>query len=112
MPPISRSAFLKQASQQLGSWLTEAVTETVKENMAPTKQLLSIENTIACIEITECTAYKGTGCKSCYDACPIQEVAIVLNENLPQVVAQGCTGCSLCIPACPTPNAIFLKAVQ
>lgn len=61
---------------------------------------------VAVIELTVCTAYRGSGCRICYDTCPIPDEAIRLAEGLPQVIADQCTGCGACVFSCPTPDAI------
>lgn len=63
----------------------------------------------AIIELTVCTAYRGSGCKACYDACPIPDEAIRVVEGLPQVVSEYCTGCGVCVYACPTPEALRIR---
>lgn len=63
----------------------------------------------AVIELTVCTAYQGSGCKTCYEKCPIPNEAIQLVEGLPQVVPEQCTGCGACVYECPTPGALSIR---
>jgi ferredoxin-type protein NapG len=63
----------------------------------------------AVIELTVCTAYQGSGCKVCYDTCPIPNTAIQITEGLPEIVPEGCTGCGVCVFSCPTPEAIAIR---
>ena len=56
------------------------------------------ENTIiglAVIDKDQCLAFRLTGCRFCYDACPYE--AIELDENnRPHVVNDNCNGCGAC----------------
>ena len=108
--PLSRKDFLQQAT--LG--LRKLIQDAVLEPLISIKGLAEKTETkvVACIEITNCTAYRGSGCSLCYQACPLKETAIEMVENLPQVIASGCTGCNLCVPACPEPEAIFLHSID
>jgi ferredoxin-type protein NapG len=60
------------------------------------------ENTIigkALIIKDWCLAYRLSGCRFCYDACPYE--AIVLDEsNRPYVIEDKCNGCGACESVC------------
>ena len=46
-----------------------------------------------------CLAYKLTGCRFCYDACPYE--AMELDENnRPVVIEDKCNGCGACESVC------------
>ena len=46
-------------------------------------------------------------CSLCYDACPLPETALVIDEDFHPVVLAGCTGCGMCQKRCPeVPSAI------
>jgi ferredoxin-type protein NapG len=75
--------------------------------MCPTKALklpdgATAENTIlgkAVIIKDWCLAYKMTGCRFCYDACPYE--AMELDENnRPYVIDEKCNGCGACEAVC------------
>lgn len=66
----------------------------------------------AAIDITVCTAYRGSGCRVCYDTCPILDQAIVITEGLPQIIDNRCTGCGVCVAGCPTPDAIAVYSLN
>lgn len=103
---LSRGEFLKSSWQDVLGLGKKALADTLPDM----NQVDAIfKNPIAVIEVTECTAFTGSGCKTCYDVCPIQDVAIEVIENLPHIISAGCTGCGICIPACPTSKAIELK---
>ncbi len=51
-------------------------------------------------------------CKTCYDACPYKEKAIVLDQFRPVVVDDNCLGCGLCCHACPVSNEEGMKAIN
>ena len=61
---------------------------------------------LAVINTTECLAYRDTGCRFCFDACPMNPKAIELyggtNGTNPRVrvVAANCNGCGACESAC------------
>ena len=48
-----------------------------------------------------CQAYDDKVCTLCYDACPLPEQAIAIDENFHPQVLQACTGCGLCEQHCP-----------
>ena len=80
--------------------------------VCPTGALAQLESPtaiglgLASIDTMVCTAYRGSGCRVCYDTCPIQGMAIVMTEGLPHIMDTACTGCGVCVSACPTPEAI------
>ncbi len=84
--------------------------------VCPTDALMPLETPkkialgTAIIEITECTAFQGSGCKVCYEVCPIKNEAILLIEGLPQIVPEACTGCGVCVFTCPTSGAISIRS--
>ena len=61
---------------------------------------------LATIDTSQCLAYRDTGCRFCYDACPLNPKAIELyggtgNTNpRVRVVAANCNGCGACESAC------------
>ena len=63
------------------------------------------ENTIiglAVIDQQTCLAYRDTGCRYCYDACPYEAIELTdSNRNpLPSVIADKCNGCGACESVC------------
>lgn len=72
---------------------------------------------IAAIDTSTCLAYRDTGCRFCYDACPYE--AIVLTDNdgnimetdegarapRPVVVEENCVGCGACESVCVSMTA-------
>lgn len=83
------------------------------------------KNTIigkAVINEDECLAFRLTGCRFCYDACPYE--ALELDENnCPHVVYDACNGCGACESVCvslqngsistgATSRAIVIKTVE
>jgi MauM/NapG family ferredoxin protein len=63
----------------------------------------------AVLDTLTCTAFRGSGCKTCYDVCPFPDQAIEIRENLPFVLPDACTGCGICQHHCPTdPKSIVV----
>jgi len=93
--PVTRKAFLKQGLTTVLSHLAQGL---------PGFDLIQMGTAV--IELTVCTAFQGSGCRVCYDVCPIQDDAIQLTEGLPQIMPDHCTGCGVCVYECPTPEAI------
>ena len=58
-----------------------------------------------------CLPFLGVLCRTCYNACPIFDEAITMNELLqPLVDERTCTGCGICEHVCPTdPPAIVVE---
>ena len=56
-----------------------------------------------------CLRTRGEDCVICVDQCPVGEMALKLDGNRVQVIADGCTGCGMCQHHCPTsPKSIFV----
>ncbi len=62
---------------------------------------------VAVIDERVCLAFRGTGCRLCYDACPLDPKAIELRSGsgsgegrLVYVVAENCNGCGACESVC------------
>ena len=57
---------------------------------------------LAVINERECLAYRNTGCRFCYDACPYEAIELVGEgaRPLPRVVNDRCNGCGACESVC------------
>lgn len=53
----------------------------------------------AVLDQDHCLAYRNTGCRFCYDACPFEAVIIDGNKR-PHVIADKCNGCGACEAMC------------
>lgn len=62
---------------------------------------------VAVINQKECLAFRDTGCRSCYDACPYEAIELETEGANPHiaVIRDNCNGCGACEAAC-----ISLKA--
>lgn len=61
----------------------------------------------AVVDPDHCMTFDDRVCTLCYDACPLPEVAIEIDENYQPFVLDGCTGCGMCQKRCPqVPSAI------
>lgn len=63
------------------------------------------QNTIiglAVIDQSQCLAFRDTGCKYCYDACPYEAIELSEGERnqVPSVIADRCNGCGACESVC------------
>lgn len=69
---------------------------------------------LARIVAERCLAYHGVLCRTCYNACPVYDEAIVMDETLrPKVVAAKCFGCGICEYVCPTdPGSVVVEAAD
>ncbi len=86
---------------------TPCITACPTEALLPVADIREIRMGTAVIDRLACTAYQGSGCRVCYDVCPIKDEAIELVEGLPIVVDDACTGCGICQHHCPEePEAI------
>ena len=59
------------------------------------------ENTImgkAVIDQYQCLAFRETGCRYCFDACPYE--AIEMRDGRPYIIADKCNGCGACESVC------------
>lgn len=65
---------------------------------------------LARVDTARCLAWQGTLCRSCYDDCPIFDVAIRMDAELrPVVDERRCVGCGICENVCPVdPQAILV----
>lgn len=66
---------------------------------------------IASIENTQCIAYSGVECRSCYDPCTPRAITMtprIGGVSIPVFNADDCTGCGACFAVCPT-QAITIK---
>lgn len=65
----------------------------------------------ALIDKKTCLAWEGTLCRSCYDDCPLQNEAIIMDAELrPVVDEKKCVGCGICENVCPTePAAVTVR---
>ena len=56
----------------------------------------------AVINERECLAYRDTGCRFCYDACPYEAIELIGegSDLFPQVLADKCNGCGACESVC------------
>lgn len=52
----------------------------------------------AVIDERQCLAYRDSGCRYCYDACPYE--AIRMDGERPVVIAEACNGCGACESVC------------
>lgn len=57
---------------------------------------------LAVINERECLAFRNTGCRFCYDACPYEAIRLEGGEKnpLPYVIADKCNGCGACESVC------------
>lgn len=65
----------------------------------------------AVIDTKTCLAWQGTLCRSCYDECPIFDLALRMDDQLqPVVEPTRCVGCGICEHVCPAePAAIVVR---
>ncbi len=82
------------------------------------------ENTImgkAVIDQYQCLAFRETGCRYCFDACPYE--AIEMRDGRPYIIADKCNGCGACESVCvslkagsivagATERAVVVKPVE
>lgn len=48
-------------------------------------------------------------CSTCYNACPLQDKAILLEKSILPVITDKCTGCGICAEKCPTsPKSVVI----
>ena len=68
---------------------------------------------LAVIDKETCVAWNDTSlCRTCYNVCPLQDLAIELPEMRPEVVDDSCVGCGVCVHACPIPTGDGRKAIN
>lgn len=57
---------------------------------------------LAVIDESQCLAYRDTGCRYCYDACPYEAIELTDDARNPRpwVIADRCNGCGACESVC------------
>jgi ferredoxin-type protein NapG len=45
---------------------------------------------------------KAQICSTCYNVCPLQDKAILMEKYILPVITDKCTGCGICVEKCPT----------
>ena len=63
---------------------------------------------IATIDQYQCLAFRDSGCRYCYDACPYE--AIEMRDNKPYIIADKCNGCGACESVCVSLKAGSIAA--
>ena len=64
------------------------------EGAAPETTIMGL----ATIDQYQCLAFRDSGCRYCFDACPYE--AIELRDNKPYIIADKCNGCGACESVC------------
>ncbi|MBI5472888.1 MAG: 4Fe-4S dicluster domain-containing protein [Ignavibacteriae bacterium] len=60
-----------------------------------------------------CLAFNGILCRTCYNACPIFDEALVMDDELhPKVVTEKCVGCGVCEYVCPTEEPAIVVGTE
>ena len=86
---------------------TPCISACPTEALCAVESVSSIKIGTAVIDTLSCSAFRGSGCKVCYDVCPFPDDAIEIIEGLPFVKNDACTGCGICQHHCPEdPEAI------
>ena len=52
----------------------------------------------------KCFAYNNQMCDYCFDRCPEQGKAIIMENGKPIIITEKCTGCGMCEYICPAPD--------
>lgn len=85
---------------------TPCITACPSGALAPT----AIENVRmgrAVIDEERCITYQDKVCTLCFDACPLPEIAITIDEAFHPQITNRCTGCGMCQKRCPEmPSAV------
>lgn len=57
---------------------------------------------LAVIDESQCLAFRDTGCRYCYDACPYEAIELTGEGSNPHVavIADACNGCGACESVC------------
>lgn len=67
---------------------------------------------LAVIDEAQCLAYRDTGCRYCYDACPYEAIELVGDgaNPRPRIIADRCNGCGACESVCVSLKAGSIAA--
>lgn len=91
---------------------TPCITVCPTGALQPVADIREIRIGVAELDRLSCTAFRGSGCTTCYDVCPLPDEAIKLVEGLPFVMADACTGCGICQHHCPVGEGEQPAAIQ
>lgn len=91
---------------------TPCITVCPTEALQPVENIRQIRVGVAELDRLSCTAFRGSGCTTCYDVCPLKDEAIEVVEGLPFVIPEACTGCGVCQHHCPVGNDESPAAIQ
>ena len=80
---------------------------------------------VAVIDESQCLAFRDTGCRYCYDACPYEAIELTGESSNPRVAVlpEKCNGCGACESVCvslkagsiasgATARAIVVKPIE
>lgn len=73
--------------------------------LEPIREKRKVRMGIAVVDEQTCYAFRGILCRTCVDACPLKEDAIVQDAMLQPRVTQQCVGCGICERVCPSSSA-------
>lgn len=52
---------------------------------------------------------KAQICSTCYNVCPFQDKAIIMEKYILPVITEKCVGCGICVEKCPTePKSVYI----
>ncbi len=71
-------------------------------------ELEQVEMGRALVGNEACHTYQDKVCTLCYDACPLPEDALTIDDDFHPRVLDGCVGCGACQQRCPT----YPKGIQ
>lgn len=80
---------------------TPCISACPTEALMPVNSIKEIDIGVALLDTLTCSGFRGSGCRICYDICPLPDQAIQLVEGLPFIQETDCTGCGICAHHCP-----------